>query len=159
MGFFIELADSFETAKNMIFNEDNNFDLILLDNNLGDGTGIDLLKMIEGAIPVIFITGKGSEEIAVEAMKLGAFDYIVKDVDRNYLTILPTRIGLVTDRIKREKELSILRELLSICANCKKIKDESGTWIDLEKYFDEHAKKKISHGICNTCKEVLYPGL
>ncbi|MHA2278371.1 MAG: response regulator [Candidatus Kariarchaeaceae archaeon] len=159
LGYNIELTSSFENAIDMVSNEKNKFDLILLDNDLGDGTGLDLLQRINGTIPVIFLTGKGNEEIAVNAMKLGAFDYIVKDVDRNYLTILPTRIGLVVDRIKQIKELSILRGLLSICASCKKIKDSDGKWIDLEIYFDEYEKKKISHGICNVCKEMHYPDL
>jgi diguanylate cyclase (GGDEF)-like protein len=44
---------------------------------------------------MIMVTGSGSEQIAVEAMKLGAGDYIVKDVDGGYLELLPTVIERV----------------------------------------------------------------
>ncbi len=57
---------------------------ILLDFLLPDMTGLDFLKEIKGdtdntSYPILMLTGKGSEEVAVDAMKLGACDYIVKD--------------------------------------------------------------------------------
>ncbi|MHA1302847.1 MAG: response regulator [Candidatus Heimdallarchaeaceae archaeon] len=57
-----------------------NFDIILLDYLLGDITGLDILEEIRKItdIPVLIITGQGSEEVAVRAMKMGAQDYIVK---------------------------------------------------------------------------------
>jgi DNA-binding response OmpR family regulator len=56
-------------------------DLILLDYMLGRETGLDLLNAIENEgcfLPVIMLTGQGNEEIAVEAMKAGVSDYVVK---------------------------------------------------------------------------------
>lgn len=59
-----------------------NFDVdaVLLDYMLVNTTGLEILKEIRKVsdIPVIIITGQGSEEIAVAAMKLGASDYVVK---------------------------------------------------------------------------------
>jgi DNA-binding NtrC family response regulator len=40
--------------------------------------------------PTIMITGAGDEEIAIEALKLGASDYVVKDVEGGYLELLPS---------------------------------------------------------------------
>lgn len=56
-------------------------DLIVLDYRLPDCTGVDLIKEVSGPgrPPVIIITGAGDEKIAVAAMKLGAYDYVVKD--------------------------------------------------------------------------------
>ncbi len=56
------------------------FDLILIDWRLPDGQGIDLLKDCEKEIdlPVILMTSYGNETLAVEAIKCGALDYIVK---------------------------------------------------------------------------------
>src|SRR5882762_7548797 len=56
-------------------------DLILCDFKLGDMDGTALLtkiKMKYAQIPVIFITGYGDIKIAVEVMRLGAFDYVTK---------------------------------------------------------------------------------
>ncbi|MBS7656327.1 MAG: response regulator [Candidatus Bathyarchaeia archaeon] len=60
----------------------NSFDIVFLDYRLPDMTGLDLLRELRRqsiSKPIVFVTGKGNEEIAVEAMKLGAKDYITKD--------------------------------------------------------------------------------
>jgi PAS domain S-box-containing protein len=67
------------------------FDVIILDHNLTDGTGFDLLPDFTET-PVIFLTGSESPEIAVRAMKAGAADYLLKDHDRNYLKLTPLAV-------------------------------------------------------------------
>jgi CheY-like chemotaxis protein len=62
--------------------ENKKFDLLLLDYMLPAMTGIELLTELQKRkvhTPIIFVTSKGSEKIAVEAIKLGVIDYIVKD--------------------------------------------------------------------------------
>jgi len=83
---------------------ENNFDVILLDYDLGTATGLEILPHV-GDVPVIFVTGSGTEEVAVEAMRMGASDYLVKDPERNYLTVLPLTIRNVLDRKDAEKSL------------------------------------------------------
>ena len=61
-----------------------NFHLIIIDINLPDGSGLELLEEINttnqlSRPPVIMMTGQGSEQLAVQAMKLGASDYLVKE--------------------------------------------------------------------------------
>ena len=74
------------------------FDIVVTDYFLGDGTAFDVLDAIK-AIPIIFVTRAGDQEIAVRAMKAGAYDYLIKDPERNYLKLLP---GIVENAIDRK---------------------------------------------------------
>jgi two-component system, NtrC family, nitrogen regulation response regulator GlnG len=63
-------------------------DVILLDIRLGDRSGMDLFHQLRDIDPktlIIFITGHGTTDTAIEAMKLGAYDYLVKPLDANQL--------------------------------------------------------------------------
>jgi len=53
-------------------------------------------------------------------------------------------------------ELKILKGLLPICANCKKIRDSEGSWKQLEEYIHNNSEAKFSHGICPECAKSLY---
>lgn len=58
------------------------YDCVMLDYRLGAVSGLDVLHAIRGSgydVPIVFLTGYGSESIAVEAMKRGAQDYLAKD--------------------------------------------------------------------------------
>jgi len=54
-------------------------------------------------------------------------------------------------------EVKTLNRLLPICANCKKIRDDTGYWEQLEGYISKHSDAKFSHGICPDCMNELYP--
>jgi DNA-binding NtrC family response regulator len=63
-------------------------DVILLDIRLGDRSGLDVFRDLHRLDPkrlVIFITGHGTTDTAIEAMKLGAYDYLVKPLDDDQL--------------------------------------------------------------------------
>ncbi len=66
----------------------NDYDLCLTDLKLPDGNGIDLVKQIQKSgppLPVAVFTAHGNMDIAIEAMKAGAFDFISKPVDLEHL--------------------------------------------------------------------------
>lgn len=88
------------------------FDLILADHALGDGTAFDLFEYIPVSTPVVFVTGAGGEEIAVKAMKMGAADYLTKDLNGDYLKLLPSTIDSVIKAKTVEKELEVYKQLL-----------------------------------------------
>jgi len=67
------------------------FDVVLLDMRLPDGSGLDLLAQLQELAPevqIIIITGHGDVDNAVQAMKLGAYDYIGKPFDLDRLALV-----------------------------------------------------------------------
>ncbi len=71
------------------------YDAIIVDYNMPGLSGLQVIQRLAdlGTIPpTIMLTGTGNERIAVEALKLGAFDYVIKDIDGIYLDLLPTVI-------------------------------------------------------------------
>jgi diguanylate cyclase (GGDEF)-like protein len=82
------------------------FDLIVVDYNLPGDNGLSLCRALlkRGVpLPVILLTGSGNEQIAVEALRLGVADYIIKDPDEGYLKLLPTRLPQIVQDF-RSKE-------------------------------------------------------
>lgn len=79
-------------------------DLVLLDLNLGSENGINILKELKEIDPellVIIITGYGSVETAVDALKLGAFHYMKKPFKADALRVI-VKLALQTQTLKRE---------------------------------------------------------
>lgn len=91
------------------------FDIVITDYRLGDGTAFDVFDFIVDT-PCIFVTGAGDEEIAIRAMKAGAYDYLIKDQERNYLKVLPLTAENAIRRKEAEERLRLL-ESVAINAN------------------------------------------
>jgi DNA-binding NtrC family response regulator len=82
------------------------FDIVISDYRLGDGTAFDILKLgLE--VPVIIATGAGSEQVAVEAMKAGAYDYLIKDLDHQYLKVLQITVERALRQKRTEERVKI----------------------------------------------------
>src|SRR5262245_56867566 len=88
------IATSIDEAKTLL--RDQHFDVVLVDFFLGDGTALELIESVSNR-PLIFITGSGDIDTAVRAMKAGAYDYLTKDNQGDYLKIL----GLTVDNTLR----------------------------------------------------------
>jgi hypothetical protein len=56
-------------------------------------------------------------------------------------------------------EVRTLRGLIPICMHCRKIRDEEGFWVSVEKYVSSHTDADFSHGICEECLNKYYPDL
>ncbi|MBF0227626.1 MAG: response regulator [Desulfobacterales bacterium] len=78
-------------AKAIDFLKIDQFDIVISDYNLGDGTAFELFPFLSEKVPIIIVTGLGNEEIAVQAMKMGAEDYLIKDDANRHLKTLPIR--------------------------------------------------------------------
>jgi len=69
-------------------------DVVVLDINLAGESGLDTFRRIREAdpkVPVIFITGHGTADTAIEAMRLGAYEYLLKPLELDHLTDLVDR--------------------------------------------------------------------
>lgn len=112
-GHEVELASDGESGLRKL--AETAYDLVLVDYNMPGMCGTDVIRAMAqngNMPPTIMVTGNGDERVAVEAMKLGATDYLVKDVEMNYLELLPMIIEQVRDkqRLLREKE-QMLRKI------------------------------------------------
>ncbi len=106
-GYAVDIARDGEEGLAMYAAGD--YDVVAVDQAMPIHDGLDVIRILasRGPLPpTIMITGTGDEQIAVEAMKLGARDYIVKDVEGGYLDLLPTVIEhvLQQQRIAEEKQ-------------------------------------------------------
>ncbi len=104
-------AQSAEEALQWV--HDQGFDLILTDFKLPGLTGLEMFSRLQQQaihVPVVFLTGSGNEQVAVEALQRGAQDYLVKDVQQEYLRLLP----VVVDKARRQWEDKRAREQAEI---------------------------------------------
>jgi len=109
-GYKVETALSAKAALDFISNDD--FDLILTDIKLPQMSGMKILKHIKDKdpeMPVVMITAYGTIKQAVEALKMGALDYVVKPFNMEELKIIVAQ-GLEKRRIQAENVL-LKREL------------------------------------------------
>jgi DNA-binding NtrC family response regulator len=105
--FTCTIASSVQEAKKIL--KTSTFDIIVADYQLGDGDIFDILDQ-KLDIQTIITTGAGNEEVAVRAMKAGASDYLIKDLDKNYLKILPMAVERAINQKKTVECFAILTE-------------------------------------------------
>jgi PAS domain S-box-containing protein len=93
------------------------FDLVVIDHKLPGMSGLELCKELldqETPLPLVLLTGHGSEELAVEALSDGVDNYIIKDPGHGYLGLLPVVLPQVVrkygDRLARRRAEEALQK-------------------------------------------------
>lgn len=150
-------AENGETAIKTVLN--NHFDLILLDYKMPGMDGLEVLKevkRINHEIDVVIITAYGTIETAVEAIKVGAIDYITKPIELEEVLIL---VGRVAERrgLIRENEL-LKQELGKTGVTAEKIIYKSARMVELINMASRVAPSRASvliQGESGTGKELL----
>ncbi|MFN3345252.1 MAG: response regulator [Chloroherpetonaceae bacterium] len=177
-GFDIMATSSPEEG--LAYCRENRYDAVLTDYQMPSLNGLEFLislQQFDDAPPVVILTGHGSEEVAVKAMKFGAIDYIVKDEKKGYLKLLGVTLRqaielhearlaskkMIAEQAKLLSELQMalanvkrLSGLVPICSSCKKIRDDKGYWNQIEAYLQENLQMEFTHSICPECLEKLY---
>lgn len=114
-GYKVRVAESTEGALALL--RDEAFDLVVTDIRLPGASGLELIRElksgqepdIDSDTPVVVLTSVSSVDTAVEAMKLGAADYITKEAERQEIVI---RIGKVLEQSRLAAENRLLRNQL-----------------------------------------------
>lgn len=107
-GYHVTTAASGDEALRILEDEHTFFDLMFLDYLMPRLTGLDVMRRMKelgNETPVVMLTGAGNEEIAVEAMKQGAYDYLRKE------NIDLRRLGLIVEATRERRLFRIGKEL------------------------------------------------
>ena len=149
--FLVTTASSGEEAINLL--KTSHFDLILTDMIMGKLGGIDVLKAAkadDNHIKVIAFTGRASVPMVIEAIRSGIDDFIEKTSDIQEVIF---RIRKAYETGQLEYKIQFYEQFLAICAQCRKIRDDSGVapgngeWKDLETFMEERANIELTHGL------------
>lgn len=84
------------------------------------------------------------------AAAAGVDDFLTKPLDREMLRM---RLGVAERILKYTAEIRQLREMIPICAYCRKVRDEDDYWERVETYIQKETGSRFSHGACPECCE------
>ena len=154
-GFDVTLAENGEIAIGKLDN--NMYDLIITDLMMEGIDGIEVLKQVKerhANTMVSILTGYGTLNSAIEALRLGADDYLLKPCDKTEMFL---RISRCFEKLELKNKVNRYENLLPICCKCKKIRDDSGEehgkgmWMHIETYLARKVNVKPSHTYCDEC--------
>jgi DNA-binding NtrC family response regulator len=153
--FEVQAAASGEAALSLFRNAC--FDLVVTDLVMDGINGLEVLqeiKKINSETGVFILTGQGDMTRAIEALRLGAADFLLKPCDADELVL---RMERVLEKQEAVKKIKIYEKFLPICMYCKKIRDDTGTewgagkWFQLEEYLTQKSGAELTHGCCPEC--------
>ncbi|MGA2853442.1 MAG: response regulator [Verrucomicrobiota bacterium] len=157
LNFQVESAERLSGALARL--ERKGIGLVLLDLGLPDSQGLSTFHALRQAapgIPVIVLSGNDDQELATNAVRDGAQDYLVKGRIGGDLLVRAIRYALERERLVSElrealAQVKTLSGLLPICAGCKKIRDDKGYWSQVESYITGHSEATFTHSLCPDC--------
>jgi len=161
LGFDITTARNGKDAVAKLAGE-RSFDLVITDLVMDEMDGIQVLKVVkesDATIGVIILTSYGNMTSAMEALRFGADDYLLKPCSLDELLL---RMIQFFDRQELAGKKKFYEDILSLCCVCKKIRDDDGqkpgdgVWLPVEKYLSKKSGVKIAATYCPDCYKKLY---
>ena len=154
-----------EGALSAAGNENNAIDVAIVDLSLPDSFGLDTFVAFHERypmIPTIIMTGARDQEMAFEAVRKGAQDYLFKSELTSAAIIRSIRYAIERQHLTTDLRTALihiqkLQGMLPICAMCKNIRDDKGYWNRVEEYISKYLDVRFSHGICPECAQKHYP--
>jgi two-component system, NtrC family, response regulator AtoC len=141
-------------------------DVVLLDHNLPGMSGLDVLERLrqgDAQVPVVLMTGFGGIEVAVQALKLGAADYLTKPVSLGELKLLVDRL-LEHNRLERtvgyyrqrDAQASGLDKIIGQSAAMRTLRAQITRLLEAESHLtDTDAPAVLIHGETGVGKELV----
>ena len=83
-----------------------------------------------------------------QAMNAGIDDFLTKPLDREAILM---RLRVAERILEFTTQIRMLKELIPICMYCKRVRDDSNYWDQVEHYIHQHTGSNFSHGICPDC--------
>lgn len=164
-GWKIDHVESIAKAKRWIDEHTGQGFLVISDYRLPDGNGLDLTGGAEGStemmFPFIIITGVGSEKLAVQSLKSGAMDYVVKGEDLQQLPQVAKSVLQEWNKIneRRNAQRDLLKYINGIeqsSANPDEFMDKIAQYLETSLCDDQKSNKQI---IENFRKKASFGGL
>jgi DNA-binding response OmpR family regulator len=130
-------------------------DAVITDWMMPRMDGIELTRRIradarERYTYVLMLTALTGRDRYLDGMKAGADDFLAKPLDREELH---ARLRVAGRILSLQTTVRQLEGLLPICSYCKKIRDQSEHWCQVEEYVSRRTEATFSHGICPDCWE------
>lgn len=125
---------SLAAARSLLAHE--HFDVIIADYFLEDGCALDLGDDI-GDLPLIMVTGFGNESIAMNALRQGAVDYIIKDTNRTYLNALPNAVDTAIQRQRTTQQHKLLSQTVENASDVMLITDADYNIVFVNRAFEQ----------------------
>lgn len=118
LGYEVLHAEDVERGRELL--AAGGIDAVVLDHFLKSGTGLSFLKELAdtpGAVPVVYVTGSSEAQVAVEALKAGAADYVIKSVGDDFIPLLANALGQALEnaelkraKFKADREVRLAKE-------------------------------------------------
>jgi CheY-like chemotaxis protein len=144
----------------------------IVDWMMPGATGIEVCREVRATaryVYLIVVTARDGEEDVAKALAAGADDFIRKPCGPSELIArvrngqrtvelersLAARVGELEEMVER---INQLKQLLPICMYCKKVRDDSDYWRDIDEYIHQQTGTDFSHGICPECMAAALSG-
>lgn len=99
---------------------------------------------------ILLTANRTTPENYILATDAGIDDFLTKPIDREALQM---RLRVAERILKFTAQIRQLRELIPICAYCRKVRDEEDYWQQVETYIQRETGSRFSHGACPDCCE------
>jgi YesN/AraC family two-component response regulator len=154
--------------------------LVVTDIRMPVMDGLEMARAIlalNANVRIIVTTAHSDTIFLMDAIDIGIDHYVMKPIESRQLTSAVERCVAIIENaetvkrhhLEREKLIGELRKalaeiktlygILPICLECKKIRDEKGSWIQMESYISQHTEADFSHGYCPECAEKAFSSL